>query len=376
MAEPFKNSLNQNVVEDMAGYFSLHYKEFDKPAFVAAASNGLASLELKARTEHITRAMILYLPADFAHAGQILLASLPALQDDPITSSSPENPGISGWAVMTLSHYVALQGQEHFDFSMMLLKEMTKRLSSEFAIRFFILQSAQNTLAMFAKWVNDPDQHVRRLVSEGSRPRLPWAMQLPMFIADPAPVIALLEQLKDDDEEYVRRSVANNLNDIAKDHPELVADIAEQWLKDANTNRRRLVRHACRTLIKNGHKRTLAALGFAPPVIASAKVSVLTTQVIFGEALQFSLSLTSNTDAPQALMIDYVVHHQKANGKTTGKVFKWRNSNLMPREILSIEKKHAIKAITTRVYYAGAHSVEVIVNGISVGRADFELIMP
>lgn len=376
MAEPFKNSLNQNVVEDMAGYFSLHYNEFDKPAFVAAASNGLASLELKARTEHITQAMILYLPADFAHAGQILLASLPALQDEPPTSSSTENPGISGWAVMTLSHYVALQGQGHFDFSMMLLKEMTKRLSSEFAIRFFILQSAQNTLAMFAMWVSDPDQHVRRLVSEGSRPRLPWAMQLPMFIADPAPVIALLEQLKDDDEEYVRRSVANNLNDIAKDHPELVADLAEQWLKDANTNRRRLVRHACRTLIKNGHKRTLAALGFAPPVITSAKVSVLNTQVIFGEALQFSLSLTSNTDAPQALMIDYVVHHQKANGKTTGKVFKWRNSNLMPREILSIEKKHAIKAITTRVYYAGAHSVEVIVNGISVGRADFELIMP
>tara|TARA_R110001599_G_scaffold74653_3_gene205811 strand:+ start:1562 stop:2692 length:1131 start_codon:yes stop_codon:yes gene_type:complete len=376
VAEPFKNLLNQHVVADMAGHFSRHYKAFDRPAFVAAANKGLESLELKARTEHITQAMILYLPRDFTHAGQILLASLPALQDESPSSGSPESAGISGWAIMTLSHYVALQGQEHFDFSMMLLKEMTKRLSSEFAIRFFILQSAQNTLAIFAKWVSDPDQDVRRLVSEGSRPRLPWAMQLPMFIADPAPVIALLEQLKDDDEEYVRRSVANNLNDIAKDHPELVADIAEQWLKDASKNRQRLVRHACRTLIKNGHKRTLAALGFVPPIIASAKVSVLTKHVIFGEALQFSLALTSNTDTTQALMIDYIVHHQKANGKTTGKVFKWRNSNLTPSTILTIEKKHAIKAITTRVYYAGLHSVEVIVNGISVGRADFELIMP
>ncbi|MEH6711398.1 MAG: DNA alkylation repair protein, partial [Paraglaciecola polaris] len=284
MAEPFKNLLNQHVVADMAGHFSRHYKAFDRPAFVAAANKGLESLELKARTEHITQAMILYLPRDFTHAGQILLASLPALQDESPSSGSPESAGISGWAIMTLSHYVALQGQEHFDFSMMLLKEMTKHLSSEFAIRFFILQSAQNTLAIFAKWVSDPDQDVRRLVSEGSRPRLPWAMQLPMFIADPAPVIALLEQLKDDDEEYVRRSVANNLNDIAKDHPELVADIAEQWLKDASKNRQRLVHHACRTLIKNGHKRTLAALGFVPPIIASAKVSVLTKHVIFGEA--------------------------------------------------------------------------------------------
>jgi 3-methyladenine DNA glycosylase AlkC len=231
-------------------------------------------------------------------------------------------------------------------------------------------------LAVFKDWVKDPDQHVRRLVSEGSRPRLPWAMQLPIFIEDPRPVIALLEQLKDDPEEYVRRSVANNLNDIAKDHPELVADIAQKWLQAASKNRQRLVRHACRTLIKNGHKKTLAALGYTSPAIHSAKVSVLTPKLLFGEALEFSLSLQSNASETQPLMIDYIVHHQKASGLTSAKVFKWSSTNLIPRKTLTLQKKHPIKQITTRVYYAGLHGLEVVVNGISVGRADFELVMP
>lgn len=376
MAEPFKNLLNQDVVEHMAGHFDLHHSHFNKHAFIATASKGLELLELKARTEHITQAMIMHLPADFEQAGEVLLASLVPIQSAKQTLDNGGGAGISGWAVMALSNYVALQGHGHFDLSMMLLKEMTKRFSSEFAIRFFILQSPQKTLAMFKHWVSDPDQHIRRLVSEGSRPKLPWAMQLPMFIEDPTPVIELLEQLKDDQEEYVRRSVANNLNDIAKDHPELVADIAERWLQGASKNRQRLVRHACRTLIKNGHKKTLAVLGFEPPLIQSIKVSVLSPQVVFGEALEFSLSLVSNATETQALMIDYIVHHQKANGKTSGKVFKWSNTSLMPGLTLALQKRHAIKHITTRVYYAGLHSLEVVVNGVSVGRADFQLIMP
>jgi 3-methyladenine DNA glycosylase AlkC len=384
VAEPLKNMLNQDVVHDMAAHFELHHKHLDTHAFIATATNGLELLELKARTEHITQAMISHFPANFAEAGEILLASLAGVQGDKSNlledesngTDEEEGEGISGWAVMALSNYVALQGHGHFDLSMRLLKAMTKRESSEFAIRFFILQSPQKTLAMFTHWVRDPNQDVRRLVSEGSRPRLPWAMHLPMFIKDPAPVIALLEQLKDDEAQYVRRSVANNLNDIAKDHPELVADIAQRWLQGASLNRQRLVRHACRTLIKNGHKKTLAILGFGPPLIQSTTLSVLTLRVVFGEALEFSLSLESNAAQTQALMIDYIVHHQKASGKTTAKVFKWRSTSVLPGKTLTLEKKHRIKKITTRVYYAGLHSLEVMVNGVSVGRADFQLIMP
>jgi 3-methyladenine DNA glycosylase AlkC len=162
---------------------------------------------------------------------------------------------------MPLTHYVGRNGLKHFDLSMMLLKEMTKRSSSEFDIRYFLLDSPLRAISILQEWTQDPNQHVRRLVSEGTRPRLPWAMRLPVFIEDPSPLIPLLDALKDDEEEYVRRSVSNNLNDIAKDHPDVVAGIARQWLKGASKNRQRLVRHACRTLIKQGHKETLAALG-------------------------------------------------------------------------------------------------------------------
>ncbi len=165
---------------------------------------------------------------------------------------------------MPMAHYVGLRGHDHFDLSMTLLKAFTKRFSSEFGIRFFLLDDPEQTLSVLKQWTKDEDKHVRRLVSEGSRPRLPWAMRLPLFIKDPAPVIVLLELLKDDNDEYVRRSVANNLNDIAKDHPSVVADIAGQWMQGADKQRQQLIRHACRTLIKQGNKKVLRVFGFKP----------------------------------------------------------------------------------------------------------------
>ena len=277
---------------------------------------------------------------------------------------------------MPMTHYVGLCGHGHFDLSMTLFKELTKRFSSEFGIRFFLLESPDKTLSILKKWANDKDRHVRRLVSEGTRPRLPWAMRLPIFIKDPMPVIDLLEQLKDDDEVYVRRSVANNLNDIAKDHPDIVAEIAAQWIKGASEERKKLIRHACRTLIKNGHKKTLKVLGFNPPKIKQASIDILTPEVVFGDVLQFTMTIVSDSKQKQALMIDYIIHHQKANGTTSPKVFKWQTTTLPAKKTLTSTKKHAIKKITTRVYYPGTHTVEVVVNGVSVGAADFQLLMP
>lgn len=160
--------------------------------------------------------MIRYLPDNFEKAGEIMLASLGNQPDSDNSVETAAADGIYGWAIMPMTHYVGLCGHDHFDLSMMLLKEMTKRFSSEFAIRFFLLKSPTQTLSVLKTWATDPNHHVRRLVSEGTRPRLPWAMQLPAFIKDPSPVINLLEMLKNDNEQYVRRSVANNLNDIAK----------------------------------------------------------------------------------------------------------------------------------------------------------------
>lgn len=375
MAEPFKNLLNQDVIEGMASHFKKYASNFDEKSFISDATQDLELLGLKERTDRITDTMIKYFPTDFKKAAKIMLSSLGSPLGDNISSGVVNSKGISGWAVTPMAHYIGLKGHENFDLSMTLFKEMTKCASSEFGIRFFILEQPEKTLSVLKNWALDSDQHVRRLVSEGSRSRLPWAMRLPMFIEDPSPVIEILEILKDDESEYVRRSVANNLNDIAKDHPDIVAGIAEKWMVNASDERRRLIRHACRTLIKNGHKKTLIVLGYKPPSIREANIEILTPVVIFGEALEFSISIASSSSHDQPLMIDYIIHHQKANGKTLPKVFKCRITNLLKNKTLKITKKHPIKKITTRVYYAGLHSLEVMVNGVSVGKSDFQLMM-
>lgn len=374
MAEPFKNLFNQALIDGMAGHFDKADPGFDVAGFTAMAADDLDALELKARSDQITGAMAEFLPESFEKAAAILSSSL-APEDDCDVTGVIDARGITGWATLPMTHWVGLHGLDHFDLSMKLLKELTKRGSSEFGIRFFLIDHPERTLSTLQTWTGDPSQHVRRLVSEGSRPRLPWAMRLPAFIEDPAPILPLLEALKHDKEEYVRRSVANNLNDIAKDHPETVARIAARWRKNASKDTERLVRHACRTLIKQGHKKTLLALGYRPPRVELEKLEVLTSRVLFGDALVFEVSLTSTCDHAQPLIIDYAVHHRKANGGTTPKVFKWKTTTLEPRVSLAITKKHTIREITTRVYYPGTHRLELFVNGVSLASREFDLVM-
>ena len=376
MAEAFKNWLNKDVISLMASHFAKHYANFNQHGFIDDATDNLDSLELKARTKQITQAMIQHLPDDFETAGDILLASLGKPLGDSVSDSTTDEQGIAGWAIMSLTYYVALQGQEHFDYSMTLLKAMTKRATAEFDIRFFLISAPTKTLATLNSWINDNDHHIRRLVSEGTRPRLPWGMQLRQFIDDPSPIIKLLEQLKDDPSEYVRRSVANSLNDISKDHPDLVADITEQWLLNASKDRQRLLRHACRTLLKAGHTKTLSLFGFKPVALKSASLIVSKKEVILGESLEFELELHSESKTAQSLMVDYIIHHQKANGKISAKVFKLRTMTLLANKPLQLVKKHAIKPISTRKYYPGLHSLEIMINGQSVAKVDFKLHIP
>ncbi|QRV22889.1 DNA alkylation repair protein [Marinomonas foliarum] len=370
MSEPFKNLFNNHVINHMAEHFQRHWQDFDKQGFIDAASHQLEALELKARSQQITAAMSQYLPKDFEHAGQILLAALAPESNEELII---ESDGITGWAVMPMGDYVGLHGLAHHDFSMTLLNAMTRRFTSEFSIRFFLLTSQEKTLEVLRSWLKDDNKHVRRLISEGTRPRLPWAMQLPSFILNPAPVIELLEELKDDPEEYVRRSVANNLNDIAKDHPDLVADIAEKWMQGADINRQKLIRHACRTLLKQGNDKALEVFGYGRPKLDSIKLEVHEEQVKLNGNLEFSLLLESTSESDQSLMIDYVIHHQKKNGKTSAKVFKWKKTILEAGKQVSMSKKHPFKAITTRVYYDGLHEVEILVNGQPIAKNRFFL---
>ncbi len=376
MPEPFKNFFNPKMVALMASHLRRVWSDFDEAAFVKMATRGFVDLELKERSEQIKQALAAQLPKKFSDAAAVLIDSLHPDDDIDLSGTSMDEQGIRGWAILPMTQYVGERGIDDFDLGMTVQKELTKRFSSEFGIRYFILADKKRALATLSKWTGDKNYHVRRLVSESTRPRLPWAMQLPAFIKDPKPLLPILTKLKDDDQEYVRRSVANNLNDIAKDHPDIVAEIAGEWLKNVSPEREKLVRHACRTLIKQGHKPTLSALGYKKPKVSLPELEILTPIVIFGDALKFKIGLQSKSTSKQNLILDYIIHHRKANGKTTPKVFKWKTLNLKPKEFQMVERKHALKPITTRKYYGGTHRLEIIANGESLGLSEFELIMP
>jgi 3-methyladenine DNA glycosylase AlkC len=373
MPEPFKNFFNPEMIKLMADHLHSSDQSFERARFVRKATRGLGPLELKERSNHILGALEVCLPEDFRRACDLMLAALHPDYDKTLSDNEMDAGGIRNWAVMPMADYVARHGLDDFDFSMDVLKEMTKRFSSEFAIRAFILTDTKKALRHALRWTGDPCQHVRRLASEGTRPRLPWGTQLTMLVDDPSPALPILEALKGDPEEYVRRSVANHLNDIAKDHPDVVADIARRWLVEASGDRKRLVRHACRTLIKQGHRRTLKALGYGTAKVSMGPIDLKTPVVRLGGSLEFGISLSSDSRKSQPLIVDFIIHHLKANGSTAPKVFKWKTLDLAPEGDLAIDKRHPIRKITTRVYYAGEHELEIQINGQSFGRIAFEL---
>ena len=373
--EPFKNLFNHNLIKQMAMHLHRVWPEFDVEGYCKLAGQNLEQNELKQRIDQIMCALKEFLPDSFPDAAKVIIDSLHMDDDVDLSNLTMDDQGIRGWACAPICHYVGVHGLDDFDLGMTVEYELTKRFTSEYGIRFFILHDQARAFATLQEWAKDGNYHVRRLVSEGSRPRLPWAMQFPELIKDPAPILPLLEMLRDDPSEYVRRSVANNLNDIAKDHPDVVAGIAGKWLGGATPAREKLVRHACRTLIKQGHEQTLRALGYGKPEVTLKAFSVITPVIKMGVPLQFDMTLNSITNKDQNLMIDYVIHHRKANGKTTPKVFKWKNSSLKAGKPLSAQRNHPIKPITTRVYYPGLHHVEIMINGQSFGVQDFELVM-
>ncbi len=375
MPEPFKSLFNPDLISGMGEHLARHCPNFNRPGFEAACLHGLEALALKERSNQILLALIRFLPENFDQSAQILAATLHTNDNTDISDAHIDDEGIAGWAILPMTLYVAQRGRNRFDLSMTLLKEMSKRFSAEFAIRYFLISDPEKTLKVLSGWTKDNNRHIRRLVSEGTRPRLPWAMRLVDFVRDPTPIIPLLEHLKDDSETYVRRSVANNLNDISKDHPDLVTDIAHQWLVDATPERKKLVHHACRTLVKTGHRRCLEILGYGDPVVRLDRFSVLTPLVNLGETLEFELCFSSESTDSQKLVLDYIVHHMKARGSTTPKVFKWKTVTLAAGKSHQAKRKHRFKPISTRAYYPGLHGVEIILNGKSLVRAGFDLVI-
>lgn len=366
MAEPLKNLLHPALVETMAAHIAANATGFDRLRFIDLACRNMEQLELMQRALQIRDALEETLPDDFETAAAVLSASLP----------QSGRSGITGWALLPISQFVAQKGLGHFDLSLALLKQLTPHFTAEFGIRPFIHAEQDRALATISQWTTDSNHHVRRLASEGTRPRLPWAIRLPALMRDPQPILPILTTLLDDPEDYVRRSVANSLNDIAKDHPDLVASFVGEHIGSASPERRQLLRHASRTLLKKGHAAALSNFGFAPLSGIGATVEIETPQVDFGNALAFKLAIANEGPASQQVMIDYAVHHRKANGSLAPKVFKWKSLVLGPGETVIMTRQHAMRAITTRQYYPGGHRVEILVNGAVLAGGDFQLVMP
>lgn len=383
MAEALKNLINTPTVVSTGHHLQRVWPDFDRPGFERRAIHGLEALELKARAMQITDALQATLPADFDAAARVLEASLaPPIpldaQGEPVAltgtqSEAQSGAGLSGWVVWSMGEFVARQGMANVPRALACLHALTQRFSAEFAIRAFIQQHPISTLQTMGTWVNDPSAHVRRLVSEGSRPRLPWGMRLQALVADPTPTLPLLRALQDDPSAYVRRSVANHLNDMAKDHPDLVARWVLEHRPGASAERTALLRHACRSLIKQGHTPTLHAWGLGSGLQGEATLSLSALPVRVGESVCLQVTLRSTAPAPQPLVVDYAVHHVRANGRTSPKVFKGWKLTLEPHTTRQLDKHHSLRPVTTRQLFPGLHRVELQINGHICASATFEL---
>lgn len=368
--DPFKHQIGPALVTRIAEAVAENDAQFDACAFVAAATDGLEDLEMRARVEHVAGALADQLPADFTEAARILVSTLGA--ESPSETPIPDGvTDIRGFAVWPMTRFVAMRGQGDVDAALDALEEMTKRFTAEFDLRTFIEADYEATMARLEAWVGHENAHVRRLVSEGTRPHLPWGQRLVRFAADPAPTLALLERLRDDESPYVRRSVANHLNDISKDHRALSLDVARRWLTDAPEARQRVVRHGLRTLVREADPEALELLGYGGRVELDGLF--VGDACVRGGALPFAFRIWNAGETPAKIVVDYVLHLVKANGDRKPRPFRVSSRVLDPGAVAAYERAHDFRSSSTRQYYAGRHRLEVRVNGRTLGGEEFHL---
>jgi 3-methyladenine DNA glycosylase AlkC len=369
MAEPLKNYYGPDVPARIARMIKEVDSGFDEEAFLADALDGYQALELTPRARQIAQALGRHLPQDYERAIEILIASLgPKLQAAELT-------GIDVFVYLPHVFFIAEFGVDHFEASMRAQYELTQRFSAEYSIRVFLERYLQQTLGRLHEWAFDSNVHVRRLVSEGTRPRLPWAPRLRAFQDDPRPVLELLELLKDDPDLFVRRSVANNLNDIGKDNPAALIETCRRWMKDASPQRSWLVRHALRSAVKRGEPEALEILGFLPATGVQVRdIHIAPAVASIGDSITFTVELSNDGSATKQLLIELRVHFVKANGKPTPKVFALKELVLRPNGSVQLSKTISLAQHTTRTHYPGQHRVEVLVNGRPSATSVFDIV--
>jgi len=362
MSEPLKYMYNVNFFERLYPVLKSVIPGFEERRFVYSVFDAeWPDLELKQRTRQITKALSKCLPTEYPKAVELVVSIASLLREKEKEQSYP---------FVFLPEYIELYGLNHFSLSMKALEESTKLVSAEFAIRPFIVHYPRETMKYMVAWSKHPDASVRRLSSEGCRPRLPWAMGLPDFKKDPAPILPILENLKADPSEYVRRSVANNLNDIAKDHPEIALQIARAW-QGVSPETDWIIKHGCRTLLKRGHEAALNLNGFDPKAKASVKEFTLSGKVAIGDRLDFGFTFLSREKKSTRFRLEYALDYQTRSGKVSRKVFKLTENTFEPHEPIHILRKQSFKDLTTRKHFKGRHYLRILVNGKELAGREF-----
>ena len=357
MPELLKNMYNRESLYEVAVAIQSVYNSFKVDEFIKSTMDETwNNLELKARCRKISMSLGMYLPEDYKEALSILEKSVTGF-----------------YFAFFFPDFVEVYGQDdiNWDLSISALERNTEYWSSEFAVRAFIIKDEERMMAQMRKWSKHKSEHVRRLASEGCRPQLPWGQAISKFKKDPTPVLPILEQLKTDTSTYVQKSVANNLNDISKTHPDLVISIAKDWYgKNKSTNW--IVKHGCRTLLKKGNRDVLALFGYDDTTSINIQDFTLeTTSISIGEDLTFSFNILAKKATKTRL--EYGIDYIKSNGKKSRKIFKISEVSLKENEKKSYMKKHSFADVSVRKHYPGIHSIAIIINGIEKDKLDFEL---
>ncbi|MCF6280498.1 MAG: DNA alkylation repair protein [Flavobacteriaceae bacterium] len=366
MAELFKNIYNQKFFDTFIDAILQIKPDFNQKSFKNSIyDNEWENRELKQRMRHISVVLKNHLFEDYDKNVAFILKLISQLEKSNIKEESIE--------FMFLPDFVELYGLESYNISVMAFEQITQFTSCEFSVRPFIIKYQEKMIKQMHLWSKHKHQMVRRLATEGCRPRLPWAMAIPSLKNNPVPIISILEQLKNDKSETVRRSVANNLNDISKDNPNTVIKLVKSWQgKTKETDW--LIKHACRTLLKKRNFEVLKLFGFgAVDKIKINNFKILTPKVKIGTFLEFTFEIENTNNLASKIRLEYGLYYQKANGTLSKKVFKISEKEYPKNSIIKINRKQSFKIITTRKYHIGLHQLSIIINGKEFDVIDFEL---
>lgn len=364
MAEPLKNMYNAEFFDSLYNELIAFVPDIDKKLFNSkVCTKEWKNLELKDRMYHVTRVVNSFLPNGFENSIPIILKLVHKLK---------QSKNIS-FGYMFLSDFIEQFGKDDLELSINAMEEVTQLISCEFAVRPFIINHPERLMQQMLKWSTHEHENVRRFSSEGCRPRLPWAVALPELKKNPSSILPILENLKDDSSEFVRKSVANNLNDITKDNPEIAIDIFKRWFgKSKNTDW--IVKHASRTLLKQGNTELMEMFGFA--AITDIKVDnfeIVEKEIVVGDGLEFVFDLINKSNKNQKIRLEYAIYYQKANGSLSKKVYMISEKEYAAGSSTRINRKQSFKPITTRKFHSGLHKVALVINGKELDLYEFNL---